>query len=488
MRFKFSVLFCVAVVFGTVVIGFTTEMEIPASVVVVQTNDGFSPQEVIIKKGGSVTFRNISDKPFWPASDSHPEHTRYPEFDAKKPILPGEEWVFIFDQAGAWRYHDHLVHEIRGKVIVAGKQNESIKPCLARTADLVVRAECWEAEVAKVLKTRGLNSAFETVRNLYKTNPEFHDNCHYVMHAFGNATYLLYEKGEVGLIDKNEISWCNYGFYHGFIESMSSSKGRGNYQDILDFCESLGKSKNFPTPYLAQVARAECIHPLGYSIIGSFGSEMRGDGKKMVDAGLKICEKLFSDQSDQVRCSTGVFASFAAAYTNQFYDLPTSIDSIGLAELCAKQKSLYQRICYRFLPVVHIREKNLSLESLFKYLRSFTDPTALYWGIAGFVHDEIARPRLNITLVEWSAICVNLKNGIETDACISAVISGLSSRSEPGNEYRNMGEFCEMLRSSFSTTCFKSMFERIRRIYSSEKVGAICKEFLPEDSNGCVWK
>lgn len=290
------------------------------------------------------------------------------------------------------------------------------------------------------------------------------------------------------MVSSGKISWCNYGFYHGFIESMSSSRGQGNYQDILVFCESLGKSKNFSTPYLAQIARAECIHPLGYSIIGSFGSEMRGDGKKIVDAGLKTCEKLFSDQSDQVRCSTGIFASFAAAYTNKFYDLATSIDSTDLVGLCAKQKLLYQRICYRYLPLVHIREKNLNLEDLFKYLRSFTDPTALYWGIAGFVHDEVARPRLGIKLVEWSAICTNLKKGIETDACISAVISGLSSRSEPGNEYKNMGEFCGMLGPSFLTICFKSMFERIRRIYSSEKVDVICKEFLPEDPNRCVWK
>ncbi len=486
MRFKLLILVCVAIFATTFIVSkLTAETEIPSSVVVTQTNTGFSPQEVLIKKGGSVTFRNASDKPFWPASDSHPDHTRYPEFDPKKPILPGEEWVFIFDQAGPWRYHDHLAHEVRGKVLVEGEQSEIIKPCLERTADLVVRAECWEVEVVKIIKTKGLGPAFEAVRGFYKTNPEFRDNCHYVMHAFGNAAYPLYEKGKVGVINEPEISWCNYGFYHGFIESMSLTKGKGNYGDIFQYCEKLGGSE-FLTGYLAYAARVECIHPIGYSILGSLDESLWGDGEQMVVSGLRICEDIFNNDTDRRWCSSGIFASLAAAYTNQFYNLSTLHKDPS--SLCSKQKLYYQAVCYRYLPVVYIREKNMDFNDTFLYLRSLPGNSAIYWGIAGFIHDEIARPRLKIIPSDWPMVCEKMFNGNEKEACVSSVISGLSSRSEPEYEYKSMGSFCNLISPSLKESCFQKMFDRIRRMYATEKVDAVCKEYLPENIARCVWK
>lgn len=86
--------------------------------VVTLTDDGFQPSEITIHAGQTVTFRTTSGKPFWPASDPHPSHTNYPEFDPKDPIAPDAVWSFAFTKIGTWGYHDHLAPYFTGTIHV----------------------------------------------------------------------------------------------------------------------------------------------------------------------------------------------------------------------------------------------------------------------------------------------------------------------------------------------------------------------------------
>ena len=87
---------------------FTPKIE---TVTVTYTDSGFSPQNVEIAIGSTVNFVNKSTIPLWVASDPHPEHTDYPEFDTPKvtgdmPRL-GEDFSFTFEKTGTWKYHSH---------------------------------------------------------------------------------------------------------------------------------------------------------------------------------------------------------------------------------------------------------------------------------------------------------------------------------------------------------------------------------------------
>lgn len=85
---------------------------------VVYSDRGFTPAIVEIAVGGSVTFKNESDRDMWVASDEHPKHLLYPEFDAKRGYEPSGEFTFTFDKAGTWTYHDHLKASLGGTVVV----------------------------------------------------------------------------------------------------------------------------------------------------------------------------------------------------------------------------------------------------------------------------------------------------------------------------------------------------------------------------------
>jgi len=100
---------------------------------VIVFKDGvYTPSEITIQAGERVTFRNGSDRSFWPATDLHPTHTNYPGssigkcgstsegklFDACKPLPAGSEYSFTFTEAGSWTFHDHLRPSARGTIIV----------------------------------------------------------------------------------------------------------------------------------------------------------------------------------------------------------------------------------------------------------------------------------------------------------------------------------------------------------------------------------
>ena len=84
------------------------------------TDNGFSPAELNVKSGDTVTWKNMSNSEMWPASAMHPTHTAYPGsgiekcgtdeeesiFDACRGIGIGEQFSFTFNIPGEWFYHD----------------------------------------------------------------------------------------------------------------------------------------------------------------------------------------------------------------------------------------------------------------------------------------------------------------------------------------------------------------------------------------------
>ena len=72
------------------------------------TERGFVPAELVVREGDTVQFVTKNNEPFWPASNVHPTHTNFPDFDPRTPIDPSASWSFTFTKAGTYKYHDHI--------------------------------------------------------------------------------------------------------------------------------------------------------------------------------------------------------------------------------------------------------------------------------------------------------------------------------------------------------------------------------------------
>jgi len=97
----------------------------PNSITIEVSKDGFSPNEVTILKGDVVFFISTGEEAHWPASNIHPTHEIYSEFDSRKPIKVGEEWSFRFNKEGQWTFHDHLNPQFTGVITVLEDNHES---------------------------------------------------------------------------------------------------------------------------------------------------------------------------------------------------------------------------------------------------------------------------------------------------------------------------------------------------------------------------
>lgn len=87
-------------------------------VTVTLTDNGFTPETLTIHQGQTVKFTSTQGSFFWPASNPHPTHTIYPEFDPQQPIAGTDSWSFTFERVGTWRYHDHLAPYFTGTITV----------------------------------------------------------------------------------------------------------------------------------------------------------------------------------------------------------------------------------------------------------------------------------------------------------------------------------------------------------------------------------
>jgi plastocyanin len=89
-------------------------------VIVNYSATGFSPKDISVKAGQTVRFVNTTASGMSVASDDHPAHTIYPEFDQWKDAkYKGQKtYEFTFTKVGTWAYHNHMKETDGGTVNV----------------------------------------------------------------------------------------------------------------------------------------------------------------------------------------------------------------------------------------------------------------------------------------------------------------------------------------------------------------------------------
>lgn len=104
----------------------------PTSATVIYGPQGFSPANVTIAQGGTVTFMNQGGGDMWVAGGSHPMHDGYdgtteaqhcapgatPSFDE---CATGTTYSFTFEKAGTWGYHNHVLASDYGTITVVAQ-------------------------------------------------------------------------------------------------------------------------------------------------------------------------------------------------------------------------------------------------------------------------------------------------------------------------------------------------------------------------------
>lgn len=87
------------------------------SVNVILTNSGFTPKEITVKTGTSVSWINKSGKSATVSSDDHPTHKLFPFLNLGE-FSDSSSLQIVFDKPGTYTYHDHYNASSVGTVVV----------------------------------------------------------------------------------------------------------------------------------------------------------------------------------------------------------------------------------------------------------------------------------------------------------------------------------------------------------------------------------
>ncbi|OGY55595.1 MAG: hypothetical protein A2912_01625 [Candidatus Buchananbacteria bacterium RIFCSPLOWO2_01_FULL_40_23b] len=316
--------------------------------IIEMTSNGFEPQEVTVDENSSIIFFNKDTKSRWPASNTHPTHELYPEFDPRKPIAPGESWAFKPKETGEWKFHDHLLPHMRGVLtVVKEEQDENqkqvdLEPDILSTTstsiaeknslmdtikniwsdvlskikdifnpskpteknDAVISIEDFKKlsydlqtkELEKIAEGNGAPRAWQLIKNVFAGEGGSSGNIHDLAHLAG---ILLYEKGGFEHITDCGSEFA-FGCYHGFLDK-AFAENLDHLPDAEQSCLKLGPPNSGPV--------ASCIHGIGHGVASFYSTND-------VEKALVTCRKLASGNE---YCFDGVFMEFVRSAPDTFF-------------------------------------------------------------------------------------------------------------------------------------------------------------------------
>jgi len=437
--------------------------------------DGFYPEEITIRIGETVRFITSRGKPFWPASNLHPTHEIYETFDPKRPVPPNDSWSFTFEKSGNWKFHDHIHPNFTGKVIVQDAGGSiaaaSATNCLA--LELAQKQACWDEQLEIVLKTEGIDAAFDFFVDLYRTEPEVPKACHGWGHILGEAAYEVYSEGAEFAL-RRETSYCGYGFYHGFIEKLIQATG--DIYSTYDFC-------NYITEQLGdQLAGVygNCVHGIGHGSTAWIIEDERfwGDFQAVADEGLRVCENLFDNPGELRSCYDGVFNELQQDLYHSEYEL--SYTSFLAKDdpfwHCRRQEDRHKESCYfEFIGLfADIFDGDLfaATDFVVSQIENPEDADSSIAKLAAdFMQDDIVKDDYTRNVKACRGVPEYLY-----EPCFGGIVNGFIQHGEPEKQHVKGLAFCQssLLSQRERDMCYSSMLSFSRSTLSSETFREVC--------------
>lgn len=289
------------------------------------TVDGFMPSEITVDTNSTIFFLNKDKESHWPASNPHPTHNLYPQFDPQMPIESGKSWAFKPTRIGEWKYHDHLNPHKGGILKVAdeaGNQGITKNPKISIISDWIqtviaylkntfgpkvvlepqkfVKSSSSDqiALLKKYVDSQSAEKAWLFIKDTYKGQAGSAGNIHDLAHLVGS---LLFEKENFSGIGKCSGDFA-FGCFHGFLDA-AFAKNLDHLSEAHDACLKLVPDLTLSGP------AASCIHGIGHGIASFYQL-------KDLQKSLTSCRKLISGKE---YCFDGVFMEFVRSAPESFY-------------------------------------------------------------------------------------------------------------------------------------------------------------------------
>ncbi len=286
---------------------------------------------------------------------------------------------------------------------------------------------CYTELIERILQDDGLAAALSTVAQVSDADAQFSRYCHSNMHDLGRSAFKLYDShGSIAI--SPELSYCGYGFYHGFMEEMFAQTG--TLDGAHAFCDALGSKLSNPT-----MAVSNCYHGIGHGITDGYDPRTYRNAVALAAPGLELCAQISPDDELHRSCALGVFNSVELMFEDSESKL---VLTDGPFSLCAEPYTeLEKDSCYLEMSILSVTLNHGDLDASFESIRSvepeYLSRSAKY--ISLFLIGQ------NRTAKDILAACKNRYDHI-VDDCIRGITVGLIKYGAPKHEYDEAIVFC----------------------------------------------
>ncbi len=440
---------------------------------VILRNDGFHPHVLTVQPGERVTFINRSSSVFWPASNGHPQHDLYSEFDAGHAIPSGASFTFLFSREGKWGYHDHL-HSYFTGVINVGTDAVTYD-CTQHLSGLssAEKRDCWNMALLEELEVHGAAAAFTKFAQFYASDPDFTKiGCHVMAHALGDAAYGEYlRKGRNMSVLQfpPESTYCGYGYYHGILEHMI--RDNPDYKKADAFCKWLIREHGDTLPRI----RLNCYHAIGHGFIPEpTDADMWGDVQALTKPAIEACMHI-REKDARTECFQGSFNVIADwMWNNQFGFRFPEHDSLSVCRTFADAE--VRRGCYYELSMRLVSFTDNNLEVLYnRYVRMIDEDDIAEMVINSAAASVVGAHIEDTNFLPYLYQCRALPERVRT-GCIKGLSAAFVAHGEPEHEYEKAFAFCgdSELTAWEKRICYWNAMRMLMSAYTSEKVGPMC--------------
>ena len=318
---------------------------------IIMDENGFTPDTLIVSQYTPIIFINKDSSDRWPASNVHPTHEKYPEFDSQQGVKPDETWSFTPKNVGKWQFHDHLFPHRKGliivkkasmlqiflskyfiqekkeeKITIQNDLNKSSQESIAKTYN----------SLKEYAKTNGTEKLWAHVLTTYGKEDGSQGNIHDIAHFAGKL--IFDEKGLEG------ISICTpvfaFGCYHGLLDS-AFTKNLDRLADAEKACAGIDGVNSG--------SYHSCVHGIGHGVASFYKS-------KDLAASLRSCERLVEDAQNS--CFDGIFMEFGREASGNYYKKDEPLFP------CNTLNIKYQYSCGRNIPSIMMTHFNLSFKEI----------------------------------------------------------------------------------------------------------------------------
>ncbi len=355
--------------------------------------------------------------------------------------------------------------------------NGEVKAEECSNPNLTEKQQCWITTIDKTLSRNKIESGFDLVEKWYGDS-DFRSDCHAFTHKIGEAAYKIYSQNKaLGLNSKT--SYCGYGFFHGFIETLLAATN--NPEEAQKFCESASKQLINET----RKTSIACYHGIGHGAVDGSDPRAWGNPAKIIAPGIALCEMISNEDAKIGLCGTGVFNSLAIAYNEGKYGLKN--DRNDPYAICKTQdKPYFEDACYEEMNTTAMASVNGDFAKAVKFTEKIASDHLAAVAIRNLSPVAVGIASITRNYGKEIDVCQSLQKRLIKD-CILGMAMGALEVGTPGMEYVDALSICrhKALSVENSTTCFSALVSSSEMLYSKEVFKKICDMITFSEHQTC---